>query len=344
MCEAMNRRITCYFLIIILLVSCKNREYDSSSRTIFVNIDNICELRLKDGKKTQLDTALFIGQIKQIASLDSIIILHTGDYLYGIDPKSGSLTTTYSRKGRSDEEYVSLLGFWNEADTLVLYDFEGRKLLYYNLNGAFIKSVSLSEDKGFQQLCPIGESGHYIGRRVYGIGEIPELSLYDAGFNFERPVGPRMLHSGIKLNYPFFNTGHSALYSSYFLNDIEEITDSTIAVKYNVDFGKYNFCNSSSKDDFEFLFELNSSKHAIATYISNLFESDNRFCFQFVLKDCGLHYCVYNRISREACVFKFVGDNESVETIITADDSVIVIASDDQGAYSLYSFQDFPNP
>lgn len=330
----MRRILVIISLVSLITNACSQRE-PQGCVVIEPNLENIEQISLEDYKPVLLDSNIFIGRIKRVIFKGDHLLLQSSDMLYGFNKESGTLRTTFSNIGRSEREYLSLLGVWIENEHVAMYDFDAQKVLYHSLEGEYLYTKKLSNgSKSFQQLCPLGRG--YIGRRTFSSGAVPELSYYDENISYVDSFGVRSLNSGIIINYPFFMTGEEVLYSPYFRNEIEEISSDSYVVKYLVDFKKYNYVNDADKDEFELLQGLVKGKR-VATCISNIYESEGYFCFQFLFNGQGARYCIYDKELKTARVFSFDNEGYTIDSMHTDEDCVNVFVRRDDDSVQYYT-------
>lgn len=328
------KRILLHLTLLLIVAACQQQEQEKYE-IIQPDLEKIQTVSLHDYESISLDSTRFIGRIKRIIFYQEYLLLQSGEELYGYNRKDGSFLTSFSDIGRSEGEYISLLGVWIEKGKVAMYDYDAQKILYFNLHGDFLDEKRLMNGvNAFQQLCPL-DTG-YVGRRTYSNGEVPELSFYDRNGKYIKSIGERYLNSGIIINYPFYASEEAVLYSPYFRNQIEEISPGLCTIKYLVDFKRYNFFNDSNVDEFELLWELGKGKR-VATCISNIYESDKYFCFQFLLNGLGARYCVYDRNLKIAKVFSFDDESYSVDSMHTFDDRVNIFVRMENDSVHYYT-------
>lgn len=91
--------------------------------------------------------------------------------------RAGKFIRKISRKGRGPQEYISLadVDYDTDAGQLVVLDSYGQKLLFYSLEGEFVKKIDLNGI--FQRMAYIGS------------GKLALYSDYNKVFNFETKAG-----------------------------------------------------------------------------------------------------------------------------------------------------------
>ena len=184
--------------------------------------------------------------------------------------------------------------------SIYIYDINTKKVIWSTIDGRFVsyeKVTDKAEKSPFSMFIRFDDS-YYIGKRVFGIGEIPELSLYDEHFNYLKPIEPKLrLRSGLHMGKSFsLDSNGQVLYNQYFSNRILAVSISGISVQFVIDFGKFSFPNVEKyKDEYEIIEAINSSPRKYATYVHNFIDSDRFFSFAFLFKQ---YVCMINLLVR----------------------------------------------
>lgn len=215
---------------------------------------------------------------------------------------------------------------------LYLYDIDNKKILRYDLAGNFLDMFPVAnnaEDTPFQALAELGKN-YYIGKRMYSGMEDVELNLYDRNFKFVKEVGSLKIESGIWLGYPFFvYKPDEVLYYRYLYNDIYSIDEQqNVRVKYYVDFGENNVpLNPDLKDEYDRIDFVNNSSKKYATFVSNIYESEEYFCFRFAFdgKKC---LGIYDKLNKVTFSFSFVSFSSSIVDVYLFDEKAVIVTQD----------------
>ncbi len=277
-----------------------------------------------------------IGDVRKILFTKDQYIIECRNSVLAFDSKTGILETTFSGQGRAKGEFITLWDVWLKGDTLCLYDMDSKKILRYDLNGNLLDIHAVAakaEDAPFQALAELGKN-YYIGKRIYSGMEHVELNLYDRNFKFVREIGELKIESGIWLGYPFFvYKPDEVLYYRYLYNEIYSIDEQqNVRVKYYVDFGENNVpLNPDLKDEYDRIDFVNNSTKKYATFVSNIYESEEYFCFRFVC-DKGKCLGVYDKLKGN--VFSFVFTSPvSIIDIYTTDNHAVIVSQDMEKTY-----------
>lgn len=335
------RRISILFLLAVIY-SCNRTDSEINVLTLGFDVDNYHTVNIDEMHGIILD-GVTVGMVKDMRLVDSSLIIHSSSGLHRFSLETGNLEVTYSRKGSGPEEYVSL---WccNVNDSVVqLYDMNRKRLLEYDEDGSFIRSIELPSsynDNPFQAFVRVG--GRYLGKRVYGgDSSIPELAYYDENFLYLEDIQLKLnLRSGLMLHPPFTkNSEGSALYCRYFDNAVYEITQYESALKYRIDFGQHSFDNGDDfKDEYDIIDYVNSAKQKYAVNFS-AFQEDERFltfCYHY---DASKRLAVYDRVESKTFSMLFASESEVVDQICRGGNTLYILTQCDDASAKFYEYE-----
>lgn len=285
-------------------------------------------LRLKDS-----NCNVILNSIKRLSFIDNYYVICAKNQLIRFDATSGNLINIYSCQGRAKNEYIGIWDFWLKSNEVYIYDMNGKKVLKFNFEGDYISTIEVtgkSDDKPFQTLINKG-SNEYIGKRVFGIGEIPELSLYNDKFEYIKDIdGTINLKSGLYLNYPLsHNHKGEIIYFRNFYNDIYVIDgENNMTSKYIVSFNKNNIPKENEfKDEYEIIDFLNDSNFKYASLMSNVYESEIYVTFRFIF-DKNKYIAIYDKNMKRCKTYNFeTYDDYIIDDIYVNQDRIIAIMS-----------------
>lgn len=241
------------------------------------------------------------GDIRHTEILeDGNAVILAGQYLYLYDFQSDSVLFRYSNRGRKKDEYISISDFWIEHDgEISLYDMESRKILTFcefdNI-ASKIRILTASHGYVFDELAPLTDSS-YVGKCTYGVGEIPELCVYDKDYSAVSSIGDNFLRSGMKASYPFAPIDNGALYCGCFSYDIYQISGTDCVKKYQIDFAKGDIHRNRYDSEYEILQALNRelSDKVVITTIANIYEDDESLLFRYSDNSFEAYLAVYEK-------------------------------------------------
>lgn len=325
-------------LSLILVTGCGKEE--SSVTTVKVDLASSKKINLQLPHVNTLQIQLEnMGLIHQLEVKDSIALFKT-DKVLSVNVNTGKQIAEYSRKGRANNEYLSAWNIGFEDDMVYIYDMNSKKVMYFTCNGElkYNKATPLNtQGKPFQQMISYKDN-QYIGQRVYGVGDIPELSVYDSTFTYIADVGDFILRSSNSFGSRFCkNHKGEVLFNRAFLNDIYEVQDGSATIRYIIDFGEYAIPDLNGfTDEMEIIQFINSGQNMeFATMISNIHDSEDYLCFSFLLRTNGLPaekaLCIYNKKNGEAKSYRFESGDRTVQHIVIDNDIVYVFQDNEEG-------------
>ena len=332
-----NCKCAIWVMVLVAFQSCCQNSSRSSVRLFFDN-DSPVEVDLNRLDYASIDE---VGRIDKVDCSSNGVLLISSNRLFLLD-KDCATHKYVSAVGRTNEEYLGLwdAGFINEG--IFIYDLNGKKIMFFNLNGDFLRShrtISSAHGNPFQLFASLN-SLNYIGKCSYrGLDGYPELALYDKDFTFVKYVNEEMtLNSGLKMGVPFARTSrNSVLYSRLFYNDIYEVTNDSSFVKYSIDFGHYNYKRTKSKSDYEVVEDLRDYKNKCAVLISDMEEiSNDYFAFSFIFPS-SRRLGIYNMEDKSCNVISFkCRNNEVLAYIKTFERTLYVFTQTPDGQTRLY--------
>jgi len=331
------RNCSVTLLLLMLICSCGNEE--SAVTTIKVDLNNVEKVDLLLQHTAVVPIQLEnVGLIHQLAVKDSIALLKT-DKVLSINLNTGKQIAEYSRKGRANNEYLSAWHIGFEDDMVYIYDMNAKKVMYFTSNGElkYNKATPLNtQGKPFQQMISYKDN-QYIGQRVFGSGDVPELSLYDSTFTHIADLGEFVLRSSNSFGSRFFKDHKGeVLFNRAFLNDIYAISNELVTIRYKIDFGEYSIPDLNEfADEIEIIqFINNVQNNEFASMISNIYDSDSYLCFSFLFKINGMNksqkaLCVYNKENGETKSFIFESGDKAIQHILI-DNEVVQLFQDNE--------------
>lgn len=329
--------------LFILLSGCSEHERkDKSAVRIPVDIARTIELSPEDASVIIVKSSS-IETVDDIIVFDTTCVIKSGNQLLGFSLQTGKSVCRYSQPGRGPGEYIRVWDYGVVGDKLYLYDIDGKQVLFFTVGGDFLHSVKVSgaaSDYPFQSLVPEPWGDGYIGKRVFGMPGVPELSAYGADFRYASPRGIDELRSGIMLWRQFFHGADGdILYNRFFSNEIQRITADTVSVKYFVDFGRYNLPDLE-QDEYAYLDLLSkdSSTNRYAVVMSNFDENEQLFGFQYATGG-NRCYALYNKVTGECQAYRPVIPSGTVLQVFNHNGKLFAIGeTDNQKEMAIYSF------
>lgn len=332
MINSKDMRIGSALLILLLFfVGCTPKGPVMTGNTIVADIEKAFPLSL-DIEEGILLSDVQLGMIEDAWVKDTLLMLFSNNALHAFSIHTGKRTMSFSRQGRGPWEYVRIWDCGSDENGVYLYDIDGKQMLFFSWEGTPRSVVTFSEqsaDKPFQSLIRTPWGNGYVGKRIYGMPDVPELSSYDEHFQYMSPVGACTLRSGIKLwRQLYHGSDRDILYNRYFSNDILSLTRDSVAVKYTVSFPRRNI--PEMDDEYEAVELLGRKDAPYAVIMNQLEETDDHFGFQFAAES-NRYYAVYDKLSGNCKVYLPVVSSQDVQTVFLKNNTLFVIASNESG-------------
>ncbi len=286
------------------------------------------ELASSAAKTIRLEDGPVIGSVKSIFRTDSVFYIHHGQIMSRYDMQ-GRFLGNISHQGRGPGEYLTLWYCWERDQSVFLYDLDGKKILTYPHDSGTLSERTIDDQgKRFQAIIPFGKG--YVGKMGYdGTEECRELGFFDENYLFIKPVGSMTLRSGLWLGNSFAGLGENeVLYWRQLENDIYTIRpDSTISIKYTIDFVDRNVPKRDFVDEYEKIDFINSDPNAYATFLSNVSETAENLLFTFIFQ-AQKHLAVFDKTTRQTRIYHFVlPENQTLHDIFPTREDIFIVAT-----------------
>lgn len=269
---------------------------------------------------------------------DGTFLLKTKDTLFRYNLSDGSRVMTYSRRGRADKEFVSLTSYWLDRDSLFLFDFSSQKVLVFNIDDSnptrVIKSVW--QDAPLEDAERLGEH-YWVGKRVGGMPDIPELSLYDNDFNYISDLGNRTLRSGLGIGHPLSRNREGVLFTMAYSNDIQQVTLDSCFVKYKIKFLEGSMNPDNYNDEYEMVQDRalrQKNGDLFSCLPSRIIEDDKYLTFLYLYYNTGEQYsmyAIYDKKQKDCKCFRILCPEDWTVFPIRHDETVYFFAYFDNG-------------
>lgn len=325
---------------ILALASCIQRQKDDAT-FIYVDNEKPQEVSLCDTvfRCVNLDQAIELLSISQIDFLETGELLIAGsNRLYLISPETGKELKQLSRRGRANNEYTSLHSFYQDNAKIVINDFDGNKVLMVDPLTDVITSASKPSSGNFSFLCRL-DMDTFVGKRTYGVGSIPVLSLYNNDLELISPKGKDLLKSGISTGYPFAKGENGVLFNRSLTYDIQEVTRDTTKTKYHIRFKSHNLPSLDHyDDDFDLIREISETSMPVISRISHVYEDDTKLCFDYTDSVDGVMYAIFDRYTDQTQSLRFIPEDKSstIIAIVNHMGEVYIFSQDIDGKYCYY--------
>ena len=299
-----------------------NLKFDSENKIVDIQKANeetkIIHLNLfEDGipmsSVFELQSLIFLDSSKIIGDIDKII--HFDDKFYILDKSKaekvycfdehGKFLCNFGRKGRGPSEYLALYDFTIDQCNRELLVYDGKKILYYDLNGCFIKQRKI--DLFGKNLCVIDSTGTILinqGNTIFNKDLMFNLIAIDSYNYIKYMLRPfKEIDTKKKLMpWSYFSQNNNDIYYIEPYNDtIYKIIKNAITPKYIMNYQKYstpyNLREKTARGERKENQEEMNHMTAVIQNDSTIFilnSKKGRFVFTFYDKNSGLSRSIIN--------------------------------------------------
>ena len=133
----------------LLFLSCSRINENIKVETIKISLeDDSCLLFSSLFSKVdyipfETNDSSLIGTVERFRVFDDKVAIICNKSLLLFDTKTGKHLLTISKQGNGPDNYVSIYDTYIEQDHIEILDSNGKKILFYDLKGNFIKAVSI---------------------------------------------------------------------------------------------------------------------------------------------------------------------------------------------------------
>lgn len=284
--------------IILILFACKENMTVDGPQKITIDCDNI--ISNKDFSEFMEDSVKLIflesGENKMIGDITSVRIL--GDTIYILDKisqsifrynQNGEYISKLAARGKANNEYIELFSncFYVKDMNLYVIDKFGGKILIYDKDNHFIKSVPLKFENGDRLICEYIVPNNDYYSLINKSGRLSDFHFFEID-NTGKICNQQLPVPDFKKSKAWrYGSAHDLIsfcnddaYVSFFgVDTIYSIKHGQITPIYNLDFGKYKI----SKE------QLSGGDNLHKTKGDNTFGIDK---FTFAGKYIILHFIV----------------------------------------------------
>ena len=257
----------------------KPKEYkimDVSKGSIYDNIDSITLLPLETTDKS------LIGRISEIKIIDEKIYVcdNMQSQTIFVFDKKGHYLHKIGQIGHGKQEYLQIFSYWFHDQYVDFLDCTQWKVLRYDLDGHYVKTIDLSSVMGCSRFIEYEKNKYLLVYQKYSKEHPYRLVYTDSLFNIEQTALP-FEHTRDMTVGRF--CGNSTLgYNCYFaLNDtIYSFSDSLIVPEYHLSFYKRGevleyLKKTSNLPEMDYLKDFNSDKKDLVKGFT-VFDLDSR--------------------------------------------------------------------
>lgn len=275
-----------------------------------------------------------IGMINKVVRHEGGYLVSTKGMLLTVN-NDGEITGHIGNRGRSESEYLGISDFWIDGSSVMIYDFNGMKILSYGIDGTFISSEKIAgKGEGFLipgSLVPFADG--YVGKCTYvgTMAESPALAYYPEDLSSSAVLGTLTVKSGLRVGYPLVisddassDYGRSILYWNSLGREIYRISGSnsadgsgadgsgiTVDKSYEIDFGGRNFPSLDETDEYDLIEKYNNDDVWRSNHSGMIiYMHENPEYLYFTYMDGGnTALGVYDRKSGKACSYALESNN-----------------------------------
>lgn len=266
-----------------------------------------------------LDTTgnFLIGDVGQMKlACNRIFVLDKRNAIYIFD-KQGRGQAVIDKRGQGANEYINIRGFDVTPDSLLCLLTFPSKLMYFTLDGTFVKETKLDFQGVEMALLPDNKAAVYVNNVCETTEEsAPLLEICDqtngqhhgyvSGYkclaNFSLPT-----YQQGKALTP--NIGGELLFVQPLSNNIYAIKNDRVSIKYQIDFGKQNPPKSLSETPRD-VYSVHEfiQEHFPVYGFNSCWENDSYFHIQFFLAGGQLKMLLYDK-EKKVCYAGFLKEN-----------------------------------
>lgn len=300
--------------IFCFLSACKSKT-ETEIKTIKIELNKIHVESIND-IITHSDTiflettpASLIGSIAGISFIeDKIFILDSKYNKLLVFSDLGTFICNIGTKGHAGNEFIGINDFFCQNDTVFMYDFNGKKILKFDINGSYISNIPIEQSFSQIQKLPNNE-GYVVLNTFSNLKDNPKFSWMSNDFKVKHSSREQRLN-GTNYSNSFFQHDTFLVYWELFNDTIYSVTGEAVTPKYVIDFMSYAIPSSIEKDisKIEEYYKRYSSR--IAGMINNVLETDDFFAFMFT-HDMASHWALMDKKNDNLRIFRIVDINKS---------------------------------
>lgn len=323
----MKPKIAVLYLLLFLVSCTDNSNITTSTKEIVIDMSNIKPDEISDIFSIE-DTIMLEATSNSLLS-DVSQIFVTKDKIFISDllndnvlcfEEDGKFIQKIGNKGRAGNEVIDLKSAYIDNNELYLYDFGGRKILKFDINGNFINNIPLTNS--YNCISPLKRHDGFIAFNTYTNSDNnPKLTWLNHDYT---PVkkSKEQLTSTTTFLYSF-SMGDNSVIHWEMMNDTIYSIDNEINSKYFVNFIKYAFPDDLDiNEKFEYY-----PKYAdkVAGLIDNVIETEKYVTFNFS-HNFHTYWAVFNKSSNDVKVFDLgrFNDLNTIKKVISYADGYFI--------------------
>lgn len=307
----------------LMFVSCNGNE--KAVKNIKLDMHNVEPMALDGGELIDLEASdsSLIYDICSLEKFDTLLLVHSRDYLRMYDGRNGKFVRNISRKGKEEDEYTHINNIWAEGDTIKVYDSNRQASLLYSTAGEYLgeEPIGIKEMPGERPRTKVAAPD---GLGFYTLNTFTDKST---------PTNPKMTYYGTDgkghgLKGRDVTEGTSMTDGAYtdtekgrllvweplrdtiFVADREEIRP-----LYAIDFGTAGFAADSQGKQFlvDRLSDFKSAPQPTASFIRYVQTHGGRLYFTFANNAGTWNLASYDEESGKSRIYHFADNENGIE-------------------------------
>ena len=244
------KKILFFFLV---LISCQNRPVskDKTDNKIFIDLEKAAVYEMNNLFSNVQINPIETSDSSLIGNISKLIINKNRLYVFDKRQKAiltfnmnGKFINKFCRVGSGPGEYLNIEDCTINSFNNTIMIINGYSLSSYNLNGKFIKKTKITDDniKAIHQIEAINDSTI----AILALFENQGALLYSTNTEKiikKQEIIPKWTRSKIPFNISnrLYRNNNIVIYREGFSNKVYTVNEQGYNLRYEWDFGKYNF-------------------------------------------------------------------------------------------------------
>ncbi|MGL5683785.1 MAG: 6-bladed beta-propeller [Marinifilaceae bacterium] len=331
------------FLVLTVLFSfCAEGEVNEAITLNFdiETMEDVDVSKLLDTLSLRSDS-LVIGDLNAFWANGEDVVLVADNGVFRFDGESGELVNTISSKGRANNEFVYICQVIPDGEQLLIYDFGGKKILRFGMDGTFYNSKMLVKDTRLQFFVRLNDT-LFVGKCLYSRKPEAELALYDENWNHKMDVDGLKLNSGMYSGVPMLQGEGEVLYMPLFSSKVYSINhEAQTKLKYNFYFGEYHLDAKRFENNDDIFSHIKKNNYTGKMYALPFYLlADNEdymiMSFTYCMEKCiGL----YDKAEKVEKCFRFVGNEGDKLLEYVVYNNVLHILFENEDSLKMYRYK-----
>ncbi len=314
-----------YIFVAILLCACNTTQ---SENVVAIDFDNVKTVDINDGEIVGLEATdkSLLSYIGGLIVCDDKFFVLSREEVFAFD-RSGHYLFNVGCKGHAGGEYTHANCIFMRDDSVVVYDWQAHKILFYDTDGKYLSTTIMESSKeGWipNFIYPLSTGGYLVTNVFNGIPgvETPVFGRLDNEFVYEYPLSGIYRKDGMFMNVgTTVGEANTLLFSNLFSDYVYRATPDSREAKlaFHIDFGEHKFPESlkAGKEVYELLQISNTEdfiENIAILWSANETEEKLRCVFSFRRE---VHYVEYDKKSGDVKTIKINDPKGKLDPIAT---------------------------